>query len=155
MMIKGNGLLDPSIYQYVGDEIIVSWNYSNAFENNNCLRAFYEIQKTIDEKSSRYLQKYNLIPTFKAGLHCGTVISGEIGQIKRDIAYSGDVLNTAARIQSKCNELGADLLFSKKVYEQLDKEANIFRIDSVGNIELRGKAEPLKLYTAALRVANS
>ncbi len=38
----------------------------------------------------------------------GTVL--EVGEIKRDISYLGDVLNTAARIQGKCNDYGEDLL---------------------------------------------
>ena len=39
-----------------------------------------------------YLQKYNVVPRFKAGAHIGNAIAGEIGIIKRDITYSGDVL---------------------------------------------------------------
>jgi class 3 adenylate cyclase len=32
----------------------------------------------------------------------------EVGDIRRDIAYHGDTLNTASRIQGLCNEFGAE-----------------------------------------------
>ncbi|MCO6480502.1 MAG: adenylate/guanylate cyclase domain-containing protein [Phaeodactylibacter sp.] len=93
-------------YQYVGDEIVVSWPLDKGLRDNNCIHAFFEALRSIRGKVPHYQQKYGVSPSFKVGLHCGTVVTGEIGVIKRDIAHSGDVLNTAARIQSKCNELG-------------------------------------------------
>jgi adenylate cyclase len=72
---------------------------------------------------------------------------GEIGVVKRDIAYSGDVLNTAARIQSKCNELGVDILISKNLLVGLGALPNVFKPREIGQIDLRGKQHSLMLYT--------
>lgn len=47
------------------------------------------------------------------------IIAGEIGIIKRDINFSGVVLNTAARIQSKCNEYDVKLLSSDELLQKL------------------------------------
>ncbi|MCE7991841.1 MAG: adenylate/guanylate cyclase domain-containing protein [Roseivirga sp.] len=90
--------------------------------------------------------KYGFIPEFKAGLHTGKVIAGEIGIIKRDITYSGDVLNTAARIQSKCNELGVPILASDSLFKLFSADMP-FRKKSLGEIELRGKALKVSLST--------
>ncbi len=86
------------------------------------------------------------MPEFKAGVHYGTVTAGEIGIIKRDITFSGDVLNTAARIQSKCNELGVNFLASKQLIDliQLNEE---FIDKSLGFISLRGKEKKMELCT--------
>lgn len=141
LMTKGE------IYQYVGDEIVVSWPLGKGLENNNCIHAFFEIQKAIQDKAPYYQKKYGVAPSFKVGLHCGKVVTGEIGVIKRDIAYSGDVLNTAARIQSKCNELGVDILLSETLLRLLDLPASGFREKPVGKVELKGKADEAQLYS--------
>ena len=54
------------------------------------------------------LKNYGQITEFKVGIHYGKVTLEEIGVVKKDIVFSGDVLNTAARIQSMCNELGGE-----------------------------------------------
>ncbi|MCB0585841.1 MAG: adenylate/guanylate cyclase domain-containing protein [Phaeodactylibacter sp.] len=141
LMAKG------AIYQYVGDEIVVSWPLPKGLENNNCIHAFFEIRKAIQEKSPYYQKKYGVAPSFKVGLHCGTVVTGEIGVIKKDLAYSGDVLNTTARIQSKCNELGVDILLSETLFRLLNLPASGFREQPAGEVELRGKAEAVQLYS--------
>lgn len=135
------------IYQYVGDEIVISWPFLRGLENNNCVDAYFEVKKIIDRESGKYQKKYGLIPSFKVGLHGGMVISGEIGLIKRDIAFSGDILNTTARIQSKCNELGVDLLISSDLFWQLPLSEKKYRSRSIGKVDLKGKAEALDLYT--------
>lgn len=74
-------------------------------------------------------------------------MAGEIGVVKRDIVFSGDVLNTTARIQNKCNELGVNILLSKYLLEKLGNQLNAFQPKEVGDIELRGKQQKVMLYT--------
>lgn len=133
------------IYQYVGDEIVVSWTMLNGLEENNCLNCFFDIQAAIQRKRKRYLKLFSYIPEFKAGLHYGSVITGEIGTIKKEIAFSGDVLNTASRIQSECNKHQVDLLLSDDLLELLDLSPRQYTIRSIGKIQLRGKAEGVGL----------
>ena len=38
------------------------------------------------------------MPEFRAALHCGEIVAGEIGDVRREIAYVGDTLNVAARL---------------------------------------------------------
>jgi adenylate cyclase len=135
------------IYQYVGDEIVISWKMKNGLENANCLNCFFEIQKTLKRKAPEYQKKYGVTPEFKAGIHYGHVMAGEVGVVKRDIAFSGDVLNTTARIQSKCNELGVNILFSKFLLERLPQPTLAFKPIKIGDMNLRGKQEPVVLYT--------
>jgi adenylate cyclase len=139
------------IYQYVGDEIVISWPFLRGLENRNCINAYFEVKKIIEREAEKYKSKYGVVPSFKVGLHGGKVISGEIGLIKRDIAFSGDILNTAARIQAKCNELGVDLLLSQDLYDRLRMPSSQYVARSVGNVDLRGKSEPLTLYTIDLQ----
>ena len=134
------------IYQYVGDEIVVSWKVNQGVENANCIHCFFEIQKAVNERRAYFESKFGVVPVFKAGLHYGHVMAGEIGLVKRDIAFSGDVLNTTARIQSKCNELGVDILLSKYLLDRMRLSAG-FNLKEMGNMELRGKQQKMMLYT--------
>ena len=136
------------IYQYVGDEIVISWKMENGKKNANCLRCFFDIQHALIRNSDYYLETYGVKPVFKAGLHFGNVMAGEVGVVKRDIAFSGDVLNTAARIQSKCNELKVNILFSKYLLDKLALPPHSFNIRKMGEMLLRGKNQKVVLYTA-------
>ena len=135
------------IYQYVGDEIVISWKMKNGMENANCLRCFFDIQMELRRRMAYYQKTYEVIPEFKAGLHYGFVMAGEVGVVKRDIAFSGDVLNTAARIQSKCNELGVNILFSQFLLDKLSLPPHSFEPKKIGGMLLRGKQEQVVLYT--------
>lgn len=135
------------IYQYVGDEIVISWKTELGAENANCIECFFDIQKALKNKSDHFESNYGLLPEFKAGLHYGYVMAGEIGVVKRDIAFSGDVLNTTSRIQDKCNELGVDLLISKFLLDKLNLGSDSYEPKEIGNIKLRGKEQRVALFT--------
>ncbi len=136
------------IYQYVGDEIVVTWKVDRGVKQANCLRCFFNIQKAIADNAAYYQEQYGLVPEFKAGLHYGFVMAGEIGLVKKDIAFSGDVLNTTARIQSMCNQMGVDILLSKYLLDRIPKEEEaVENARFMGDIELRGKRKRVMLYT--------
>ena len=131
------------IYQYVGDEIVVVWPIRGS--NLNCIRCFFKMNEIIEEKRNIYKEKYNLQPEFKAGIHVGQVIMAEVGKLKKEIVYHGDVLNTTSRIEGKCNELNQQLLISKDMLQYISHE-NEFIIEDKGEIALKGKSKKLCLY---------
>ena len=135
------------IYQYVGDEIVISWKTNKGTENANCIQCFFSIQRELNRKADHYRHKYGAVPEFKAGLHFGYVMAGEIGIVKREIAFSGDVLNTTARIQSKCNELKVNILLSKFLLDKLKLRSDLFTPQLMGDTLLRGKERSMSLYT--------
>ena len=62
----------------------------------------------------------------------------EVGNIKRDIAYHGDVLNTAARIQALCNEYDQHLLISTELLGKIHLGRTL-RVEKLGHVLLKGK----------------
>ncbi|MGB4846972.1 MAG: adenylate/guanylate cyclase domain-containing protein [Saprospiraceae bacterium] len=134
------------IYQYVGDEIVVSWKLKSVSENTNCIQCFFAMKEAIQKQSTKYNEKFGLVPEFKAGFHLGKVTTGEIGVIKKDIIFTGDVLNTTARIQGLCNTYEVDILISGDLIKELDIHAQ-FQIKSLGENELRGRDEKIELFT--------
>ena len=139
-ILENNG----SIYQYVGDEVVVAWNHRNEIENNSCVKCFFDIRRVIDDKKEWYLERFGVVPAFKAAIHCGKIVAGEIGIIKRDITFSGDVLNTTARIQSMCKVFEAELIVSNDVAQTLNL-LNRYALKPLGHIKLRGKEKELLL----------
>jgi adenylate cyclase len=137
---------EGEIDQYIGDEIVVSWSIKKGIRNANCLRCFTQIQEKLIDLGPIYEKKYKLIPEFKAGLHYGVVMAGEIGVIKKDIIYSGDVLNTTARIQEQCNQYSVDILISKETFD-LISDTDGYDLIPLGSIELRGKERKIELNT--------
>ena len=135
------------IYQYVGDEIVISWQMNKGMENANCVRCFLAIQNALQQKAAYFQKNYGHTPEFKAGLHYGFVMAGEIGIVKRDIAFSGDVLNTTARIQSKCNDLGVNILLSQYLLDKLPLAHQAITPVKIGDMILRGKQQKIVLYT--------
>ena len=135
---------DAEIYQYVGDEVVLTWPVEKGIRDANCVRIFQEIREVIDRESGSYLAEFGLVPEFKAGLHFGDVVTAEIGDLKKEIVYSGDVLNTAARIQSLCNELGQQLIASEELVSEMDLPAFV-AARPLGDVDLRGKAQPVTL----------
>lgn len=134
------------IYQYVGDEIVVSWTLENGLKNNNCIQCFFAIKSAIRKQSEKYKKTFSMIPEFKAGFHQGEVTTGEIGVAKREIIFTGDVLNTTSRIQGLCNTYKVDLLISESLIARLDL-TSYFQIRSLGRNELRGRDEKIELFT--------
>lgn len=137
---------DGEIYQYVGDEITISWKPKNGKFSTNCIKCFFDIQNSINNSANKYNLKYGLIPQFKAGMHSGEVITGEVGGYKKEIVFSGDVLNTASRIQSECNRLNESLLISQELLDELSTSKNEFIYKKIDEIKLKGKETPTILY---------
>ncbi|MEN8799175.1 MAG: adenylate/guanylate cyclase domain-containing protein [Flavobacteriaceae bacterium] len=148
-----DAIIDHSgeVYQYVGDEVVISWELVTGTRNNNCIQCFFSMQKALRERESYYMKKYGATPSFKAGIHCGKVTTGEIGALKKEIFFTGDVLNVTARIQGMCNDYGETLLISGELLKVLDNKG--FTAKSLGNIGLKGRAKPLELN--AIRVVDN
>ena len=77
-------------------------------------------------------------------MNAGIVTVAEVGKYKKEIAYHGDTINTAARIQGKCNELKQELLISESLKNELNTTDFVF--DKLGSIELKGKESHILLY---------
>lgn len=138
------------VYQYVGDEAILTWDLSDGFQHANCLQVYYTFQNTLNDKKEYYENRYGFVPFFKAGVHLGDVTVSEVGIIKREIAYHSDVLNTAARIQGKCNEFEAELLISEDLKEKLESQ-KFYNYKHIGGISLKGKQQLVNIYKVSVK----
>lgn len=137
---------DGEIYQYVGDEIVITWEREQGIESANCLHAFYAMKESLQLKKDHFIKNYGVQPTFKAALHIGIVTTGELGLLKKEITFTGDVLNTTARVQGLCNTYQTDLLLTGDMIEVLPTHLEN-QLISLGATKVRGKNEEIQLYT--------
>lgn len=143
-----------SVYQYVGDEVVLFWNEKDGLANYNCLKTFFVFEKKLRLRKDFYLKKHGVYPKFKASLDYGEVTVSEIGDIKREIAYHGDVLNTAARLLDLCKVYKKKLLISHYLEEKLPERLTEFKKEFVDEIEPRGKHSKVKIYSIEYEAKN-
>ncbi len=136
-----------SIYQYVGDEVVLCWDMKEGLKDLNCIKAYFAFDKKLQSHEEYYINNFDVKPFFKCGVDCGEVTVAEIGDIKREIAYHGDVLNTAARIEKLCTPQKKKMLISEYLEKELPTELNDFSKEFIGDFELRGKKERIKIYS--------
>jgi adenylate cyclase len=133
------------IYQYVGDEVVFTWKTNDGLRDANCVQLFFLIKNKIKDNQEYYLNRYGIVPKFKAGIHFGKVIVGQIGDIKREIVYNGDVLNTTSRLQDLCNKYNNDLIISRTLLSKLHLPEDIDQ-EYLGKVKLRGKEKDINIY---------
>jgi adenylate cyclase len=135
------------IYQYVGDEVVVTWSDGKKKTSLDCINCFFRISAEMERLAPKYKEKYGFIPGFKAGFHSGRVIAGQIGDIKKEIVFQGDVVNTASRIKETCSSLGAKMLISGELLNELPLENSSYKALRVGSFLLKGKEHEVELYS--------
>ncbi len=140
-IVDANGL----IYRYVGDEMVVTWKVASALQNMNCLRAFFKTIEVINGHREKYLTKYGILPQFCAGFHIGSVVIGQVGDVKSQIVFSGPVLYEGGVIEKHCRKMGYNHLISEELADQLTLP-DFFTKQFVGEIAIAPTAN-LKLYT--------
>lgn len=137
------------VYQYVGDEVVITWLAADGLAQARCLHCYFDMVAAIQRRAGHYQARYGLVPEFKAGVHGGIVTATQVGEIKSEIVYHSDVLNTASRIQGQCNAVGSWLLVSADLHDRLGA-ANQLHFHHLGLFALRGKQQMVGLYDVHL-----
>lgn len=140
-------MYDVKVYQYVGDEVVLTWEKERGIQNNNCLKAFFAFSNSLNQRANYYREKYGVMPEFKAGVNFGFVTIAEVGEMKKEIAFHGDAINTAAHIRSVCGEYKKKLLISADLLSLLPAIDKDFVVESVGVRKLKGKKNVVGLFS--------
>jgi len=136
------------ISHYIGDEAVLSWLPKNGLPSARCLDCFFRMREQIESRAEHYRSEYGIIPEFKAGAHIGPVVAAEVGEIKSEIVFHGDVLNTTARITGLCSEMRSDLLISGDLLHRLTLPEAL-SAQSLGMKLLKGKEQEVEVVAVA------
>src|SRR5271165_1180464 len=111
-----------------------------------CVRACFAALDRLAARGPAYERDFGCRADFRAGLHCGSVVIGELGYLKKEIALIGDSMNTAARIQEARRDTGCRVLASAALIERIGVLPVGVTVRSLGPLPMRGKEQPIALY---------
>ena len=138
------------VHAYVGDEVIVTWLVTAEPSPQLCIHCFFAIQDKIAEQQDLYRREFGLVPKFRGGLHAGSVAISECGDSRRQVAYFGDTVNVAARLQEHCKEVDRALLVSADLLRLANPSADLV-VEALGPTQLRGRRSPIDVFAVERR----
>jgi len=148
----GDAIVDHGgeVYQHVGDEIVVSWPEKAGLRDSNCIRCVRRMKLDLRRQSAWFERRFGVVPDFRVGMQAGAVTTGQIGALKKEIVFTGDVLNQTARIQGQCKVHDVDVLVGDELKAGLGGvDGWAFR--SLGAHALRGKDQSVGLFALDFR----
>ncbi len=135
---------DAEIHKYVGDEAILTWPDESATVDSDCLACPFIARDIIAGNAEVYRRRFGVVPEFRSALHRGEIVAGEIGDLRREIAYVGDTLNVAARLLDVAKSTGHDVLVSEDLLARTKLPAGL-QVEKLPVLAVRGRAAPLSV----------
>jgi class 3 adenylate cyclase/tetratricopeptide (TPR) repeat protein len=135
---------EGTINQFTGDGVMALFGAPVAHEDH-AQRACYaalSIQKALVEYGEKVKRESGFDFRMRMGLNSGPVVVGSIGDdLRMDYTAIGDTINLAARIQQGAT---SDEIWISQDTRNLVQ--GFFQDELVGETELKGKAQPQKLF---------
>ena len=138
------------VYQYVGDEIVVTWLVPEGRKGAKPLACFFAIEAALAAAAPEFEREFGTVPKLRAALHAGEVVTGEAGGSRRAIVFHGDVMNATSRIENLTRTLGHPFLVSEDARARMEG-TGLYEFTDLGPQALRGREAPLRVYSVAVR----
>lgn len=137
-IIAQNGHID----KFIGDAIMAV--FRGNFQLDRAIDACLSVRSQIQALPLDETDAIGFRPQVSIGINYGELISGNIGSAnlrRLDYTVVGDVVNTAARLQSVAK--ADQIVISEAAYEKV-KES--FNCRSIGEVSLKNKQNPVSVY---------
>jgi adenylate cyclase len=144
-LFRHAGTLD----KYMGDGLLAYFNapIGQTDHAERAIRCALDMQKDLREMNLDHLGEE--MPTIRMGIgiHTGRAIVGDIGApSRREFTAIGDAVNVASRVEQLTKDCKVEILVSETT---ATLTADDMALEEVGEFSIRGRTEPLKLYTPA------
>src|SRR5262245_33425017 len=133
------------IYQYVGDEIVVTWTSERGRPRGRPVACFFAIEAVLAQSARAFERDFGTAPRIRGALHAGSVVSGEVGESRRAIVFHGDVVNTTSRLEQATRDLGRRFLASGDALDRLELDG-AYALEDLGEQRLRGRQAPVRVF---------
>ena len=140
--LEGSG---GTIYQYVGDEAIITWRLDRTRDISGAVEVVLRLRTRVAARGDDYRSRFGVVPTFRAALHAGPVVVGEMGDSKLEIVLLGDTVNTASRIEQSCRDLDREFLGSAEALALLTLPPGV-ESEEMPPVALKGKSRQVRLF---------
>jgi adenylate cyclase len=128
------------VLNYVGDEVIVTWRERSGAVECRPLRCFMAMRDELARAAGQLQREFGVVPRIRGSLHFGSVIVGEIGDLKRAIVFNGDVMNTAARLEELSRDVDGGFLASRAAMQRFNSVPP-FAVRDLGRLPIRGRVD--------------
>jgi class 3 adenylate cyclase len=149
-----NGAFDwmsPSIYKYegtiarlMGDALLAFFGAPVAHEDDpsRAIRSAMDMLEAMRDYAELTKARFGMDFAIRIGINTGSVVVGEVGSdLKYEYTAMGDAVNLASRLQSAARPMRT--LISQDTYRFV---APLFEFNDLGQIEVKGKTEPVQIY---------
>jgi adenylate cyclase len=129
------------IDKFIGDAIMAV--FRGDYHLDRAIDAALAVRQKLQQITEKS-ENADFLPKVSIGINSGELISGNIGSAKlRRLDYTvvGDVVNTAARLQSVAKE--GQIIITKQAYEQVKGS---FNCNPIGEVSVKNKQQPLHIY---------
>lgn len=148
-------LYKGEIMSYIGDAYMITFNAVNNVPDHpqKAISVAMEINREV-EKLSSYLKipgqgDVPLKLKMGFGIHSGQALVGiRGGENKLEPFVLGDTANIASRLQALTREFQCDVIISGETRKRL---SSMTSLKNLGKSRLKGKSEPIEIYTLARR----
>jgi class 3 adenylate cyclase len=111
-------------------------------------RAALEMRMRMRQLNSKRRADGQAVLEFGVALHTGDVVLGAVGIAQRsDFTAIGDTVNTAARLEGQCKELGLDIVLSAVTASHLSQSR--FTVVGLPAVSIRGRQQRVAIATLA------
>lgn len=135
-------------YGYVGDQVIVVWEGPRTADLTPAAAMLMALKRRLAADAERWRRDFEAVPDFRAALHVGPVVAGEMGDDKRAIVLLGDTMNVAARLEQAARDLGADLVCSVDAARRIGPVLGL-ELKPLAPVMLRGKDTAIPVVALA------
>ena len=132
------------ISQFQGDAVLATFNVPKPDPDHasNAVKAALGIQKVLEGKLFGNGVPFNT----RIGINSGRVVGGLVGSGDR-VGYTvhGDNVNLTARLEQLNKEYGTRIIVSEQTRALIEPGKYAFR--SLGDVSVRGRQKPVRIYT--------
>jgi adenylate cyclase len=138
-----------TVSKFIGDAIMALFGVPVPQLDHaaRAVRCAVEMQRAMDEFRQRLAQRQLPELFMRIGIHTGELVFGAIGSKRQsDLTVIGDTVNVASRLEGMNKEFGSRILISETTYEAAQAAGARLIAESVGEVTVRGRARPLRVY---------
>ncbi|MFP6889911.1 MAG: adenylate/guanylate cyclase domain-containing protein [Nitrospinota bacterium] len=133
-----------TVNQYTGDGIMALFGAPRALETSprDAIGAALAAQERLDSYAAGLQRERDITFKVRIGLNSGEVVVGAIGDdLRLDYTAMGDTTNVAARLQAAAEP--GEILITADLHRLTGEW---FRFEDMGELSLRGKGHPVRVY---------
>ncbi|MDP3958052.1 MAG: adenylate/guanylate cyclase domain-containing protein [bacterium] len=141
---KHGGVLD----KYIGDAVMAFWGapLPDDRQAENALRAAFGMLERLKELNVLLKKEKGVEIDIGIGIYTGPAVVGNIGSDQRfDYTAMGDTVNVASRLEGLNKEHGTRLIVGEPTKEKIAADV---RWKAIGDVRVKGRNEPVRIYTA-------